>query len=330
VLRLPVSRNPGILRILAEHFYIPALARRAEAAFSLDYLLPLLPLRARRTVVTVHDILPLQQKPAGYPVEASALRHRYYCLAIEHALKAADTVIADSRYVASTIADLFPSAAKRTAVVPLGIDHDRFCPGGGCERIRMVREAYGLPREFYLFVGRLCLNKNLRIIAEAYASGYLPGRLKLPVVVVGADRNGNKGNPTLKRIECLGVGKYFHLVGYLPDTDLPAVYAAAQALIHPAWHEGFGFPPLEAMACGTPVVASNQTAVPEVVGDAAVLVDPGSPRSLARALECVNDPKRRSEMIGRGIQRAARFTWERTAEMTASAVCGQCSNDAVA
>lgn len=330
VMRLPVSRNPGILRILAEHLYIPVLARHTEAIFSLDYLLPLLPVGGRRTVVTVHDVLPLQQKPAGYPVEANALRHRYYCLAIEHALKAADTVITDSRYVASTIADLFPHAAKRTSVIPLGIDHDRFRPPEARERIRKVCEAYELPREFYLFVGRLCLNKNLRIIAEAYASGYVPNRWMLPVVVVGADRGGNEDNPTLKRIERLGVGKYFHLVGYLPDTDLPAVYGAAKALIHPAWHEGFGFPPLEAMACGTPVVASNQTAIPEVVGDAAVLVDPGSPHSLARALECVNDPKRRSEMIDRGIQRAARFSWQRTAEMTAAAVCGQCGNGSAA
>jgi len=81
--------------------------------------------------------------------------------AIEHALKAADTVITDSRYVAAEIADLFPPAAKRTSVIPLGIDHDRFRPGSARQRIRMVREAYELPGEFYLFVGHLCLNKNL-------------------------------------------------------------------------------------------------------------------------------------------------------------------------
>ena len=327
VVRLPVSRNPGILRILAEHLYIPTLARHAEATFYLDYLPPLLPVGARRTVVTVHDVLPLQQKTAGYPVEANAMRHHYYCLAIEHALKAADMVITDSRYAASTIATLFPPAEKRISVIPLGIDHERFRPPETGERIRKVREAYGLPREFYLFVGRLCLNKNLRIIAEAYASGYVPNRWMLPVVVAG--RDGREGNPTLKRVECLGVGKYFQFAGYLPDADLPAVYAAARALIHPAWHEGFGFPPLEAMACGTPVVASNQTAILEVVGDAAVLVDPGSPHSLGRALERVNDPERRTEMIDRGIERAARFSWQRTAEMTAAAVCGQSGNGSV-
>ena len=330
ILRLPVSRNPGILRILAEHLYIPALGRRTDVIVSLDYLLPLLPVGAQRTVVTVHDVLPLQQKPAGYPIEANSVRHYYYCLAIEHAIKAAELVITDSQFIASQIGGLLPATAERISVIPLGIDHERFRPTRAREEIRRVRETYGLPEQFYLFVGRLCLNKNLRLIAEAYASRSVSHRWMLPVVVVGAKRNGNEGNPTLERIERLGVGRYFHFAGYLPDADLPAVYAAARALIHPAWHEGFGFPPLEAMACGTPVVAANRTAIPEVVGDAALLVDPGSGDSLAQALERVNDQDTRSQLIERGIERAAQYSWHRTAEMTAAVACGQSRNGSAA
>jgi len=249
------------------------------------------------------------------------VRHYYYCLAIERAIKAADFLITDSQFIASQIAGLFPSAAERISVIPLGIDHERFHPFRSPAEIQRVRETYELPDQFYLFVGRLCLNKNLRIIADAYASGCLANQWMLPVVVTGVKRKGNEGNATLELIDRKGVGGYFHFVGYVPDADLPTLYAVARALIHPAWHEGFGFPPLEAMACGAPVVAANKTAIPEVVGDAALLVDPGSPESLAQALERVNEEGTRRQMIERGIKRAAKYSWQRTAEMTAGVVC---------
>jgi glycosyltransferase involved in cell wall biosynthesis len=321
VARLPVSRNPGVIRILAEHLYIPALGRRADVAVSLDYLLPLFPIGADRTSVVVQDVLPLQQKQGVYPVETNVLRHRYYCLAIEATIKAANLLIANSQFTASEIAAIFPAASGRISVVPLGIDHERFRPLCASAEIDRVREVYSLPDQFYLFVGSLSLNKNLRTIVDSYASGYLAKQWMLPVVVVGASRKGNKGNATLELMDQKGVASYFHFLGYLPDADLPALYAAARALIHPAWHEGFGFPPLEAMACGTPVVASNQAAIPEVVGDSALLVDPGSTESLAQALERVNEGGLRRQLIERGIKRAAKYSWQQTAEMTAAAVC---------
>jgi glycosyltransferase involved in cell wall biosynthesis len=290
-------------------------------AVSLDHLLPLLPVGAGQTLVVVHDVLPLQQKQGVYPVETNILRLWYYCLSIEATIRAADILVANSQFTASQIAALFPAAAERISVVPLGIDHERFQPPGATAEIQRVRGTYGLPDQFYLFVGSLSLNKNLRIIADTYASGCLAEQCMLPVVVVGVSRKGNEGNPTLELIDRKGVGRFFHFLGYLPDADLPALYAAARALIHPAWHEGFGFPPLEAMACGTPVVASNKAAIPEVVGDSALLVDPGSPESLAQALVRVNEDGTRRQLIERGVKRAAKYSWQQTAEMTAAVVC---------
>jgi glycosyltransferase involved in cell wall biosynthesis len=159
------------------------------------------------------------------------------------------------------------------------------------------------------------------LIVDAYSSGDLPKQYMLPVVLVGPSRNDDPSNPTLQLIDRKGIGEYFQFLGYIPDAHLRVLYVTARALIHPAWHEGFGLPPLEAMACGTPVIASNTTAVPEVVGDAALPIDPSSPESLAQALQCVADDAIRKQLIERGLKRAAAYTWQRTAEMMAKAIC---------
>jgi glycosyltransferase involved in cell wall biosynthesis len=112
----------------------------------------------------------------------------------------------------------------------------------------------------------------------------------------------------------------FLFIGRVRDEDLPALYAAARVLIYPSHHEGFGLPPLEAMACGTPVIASNRTSLPEVTGDAGLLIDPTDPEALLRALEQVNDERVRIELVHRGLDRAKSFSWERTATRLAGVV----------
>ena len=320
VVRLPVSRNPGILRILAENIYIPALSFRTDVAVALDHRFPLVPVRGGRTLVVVHDVFPLQQRAGEFPTDTNTLRRWHYSLAIRRAIKAADILVADSEFTASKIARFF-EAAERISVIPLGIDHERFHPPSETGEIERLRSFYRLPPQFYLFVGSLSFHKNLRLIVETYSSGDLPRQYMLPVVLVGASRNEDPSNPTVQLIDCKGIREYFQFLGYIPDTDLPALYGAARALIHPAWHEGFGLPPLEAMACGTPVIASNRTAIPEVVGDAALLIEPGSSESLARALHSVNDEDMRRQLIARGLKRAAGYSWQRTAEMTAQVIC---------
>jgi len=320
LVRLPVSRNPGILRILAEHVYIPALSLRADVTVALDHRLPLAPVKAGRTVVVVHDVLPLQQKAGEFPTDTNAVRRWQYSLTLTRAIKAADVLVADSEFTASQIARFFP-ATQRISVIPLGIDHERFQPFHGAQEIELLRRLYGLPAQFYLFVGSLSFHKNLRLIVDAYSSGDLPKQYMLPVVLVGPSRTDDPSNPTLQLIDRKGIGEYFQFLGYIPDAHLPVLYATARALIHPAWQEGFGLPPLEAMACGTPVIASNRTAVPEVVGDAALPIDPSSPESLAQALQWVTDEAIRKQLIERGFKRAAAYTWQRTAEMMAKAIC---------
>jgi glycosyltransferase involved in cell wall biosynthesis len=319
VVRLPVSRSPGIIRILAEHAYIPALGFRTDVTIALDHRFPLLPVKCGRTLVVVHDVFPLQQRAGDFPIETNIVRRWHYCLTIERAIKAADILVAVSAFTASQIARFFAATAERISVIPPGIDHERFHPPAGAEEIERLRSFYRLPAQFYLFVGGLSFNKNLRLIVDTYSAGGLAGQYMLPVVVVGPSRNPS--NPTVQLIERNGIGEYFKFLGYVPDADLPVLYGAARALIHPSWHEGFGFPPIEAMACGTPVIASNRTAIPEVVGDAALLIDPGSQESLAEALREVNDESIRKGLVARGLERVKLFSWERTAQQIAELVC---------
>lgn len=316
---MPVSRNPGILRMLAENLYMPALSFRADVAVALDHRLPLVPVKVGRTLVVVHDVFPLHQRAGDFPADGNTLRRWHYPLTITRAIKAADVPVANSQFTASQIARFFP-AAERISVVPLGIDHERFHPPHETGEIERLRRFYALPAQFYPFVGSLSFHRNLRLIVDTYSSGDLSQQYMLPVVLVGASQNDDPSNPTVQLIDRKGIGKYFQFLGYVPDADLPPPYATARALIHPAWNEGFGLPPLEAMACGTPVIASNRTSLPEVVGDAALLIEPGSPESLAQALRSVSDEEMRKQLIERGLKRAAGYSWQRTAEMTAEQI----------
>jgi glycosyltransferase involved in cell wall biosynthesis len=140
------------------------------------------------------------------------------------------------------------------------------------------------------------------------------------VVVTSGRPARTRGYRALQLIEEGRIGHLFQFAGHIADEDLPAIYSMATALLHPSLYEGFGLPPLEAMACGTPVVASDRTALPEVIGDAGILIDPTSPDSLLGALRSLNDPATRREMVESGLKRAGQFSWEQTGEELAKEI----------
>ena len=156
--------------------------------------------------------------------------------------------------------------------------------------------------------------KNLRRLLEACELLWRAGEHR-PLVVVGARLRKHGGiNETLTRP---GLERRVVFTGYVPEADLPALYSAADLFVFPSLYEGFGLPPLEAMACGTPVVCSNSSSLPEVVGDAAVTVDPYDVEALAQAMHRVlSDANLRDELRAKGLARTAQFTWERTARET--------------
>jgi len=177
------------------------------------------------------------------------------------------------------------------------------------------RRQKGLPQEFLLHVGTLEPRKNLALLLRAYARLRAAGGDQPPLILAGA--KGWMWESLFSQVEHLGIGDSVHFQGYVSSEELPLWYNAAACFVYPSLCEGFGLPPLEAMACGTPVVSSNAASLPEVVGNAGLLLDPldeeGWSHEMARVL---SGAELRKELADRGQDRARRFSWGRAAEET--------------
>ncbi len=187
-------------------------------------------------------------------------------------------------------------------------------------RLDALRAKYRLPEEFVLFVGTLEPRKNLERLIRAVAEVHRRGR-PIPLVLVGASgwhMDGRRGRPGLRvLVRELGLEPYIHYLGYVPTTDLPILLSLATVFAFPSLYEGFGLPAVEAMACGAPTLTSRNTAMDEVCGDAAYLVDPYSLDDIADGLEHLfNDPETRQCLSRRAVAQARLYSWERAATET--------------
>lgn len=263
-------------------------------------------LSTARTVVTVHD-LAFERYPEHYP----AMRRRYLSAMTRLSVRRAKRVIAVSEATRTDLVELYGLPRERIAVAPNGIDA-RFRPQGA-EEVAAFRHQHCLPQRFLLFVGTLQPRKNLDGLIRAM--GTLRDRMDWPLIVGGG--TGWMHDSIQRAVKQQNVRERVRFVGYLPPDDLPLWYSAASIVVVPSYYEGFGLPALEAMACGTPVVASSASSLPEVVGDAGILVNPKRPRTIASGiLELIENEARREELTARGIERAKQFSWHRTARET--------------
>ncbi len=321
-LRLPAAQRNSLLRLLAEQLYIPYVSWGADCFLSLDSAFPLVPIKAKRKLGVIHDIHVILHRASReeYPEDYTWQYKAWGSRATKRIVKTADRIITVSHSVARELQSFLGVAADRILPIHHGVDHDRFRPFDDPAPVESVRKRYALPESFYLFVGPYSRKKNLRLIVEAYGAGELRPDVFLPVVVVGDTRRSSRYAATLALVEATGHADLFRFLGFVPDDDLPALYGAARALLYPSLYEGFGLPALEAMACGTPVVTSNRSSLPEVVGDAALLVDPTQPASLVRALDQLSNEGVRQDLIARGLKHAQKFSWRHTAEAMAEAI----------
>jgi glycosyltransferase involved in cell wall biosynthesis len=178
--------------------------------------------------------------------------------------------------------------------------------------VTAVRARLELPERYFLFVGTFEPRKNLPGLMVAFSQ--LRARLPNAPDLVLAGRRGWLFDEIFRKADDLRLGKSVRWVENVPDADLPAVYNGAAALVLPSFYEGFGFPPLEAMACGIPTIVSNRASLPEVVGDTGLLIDPDQPEELAEALfRAATDAEFRQQSGEAGQARAQQFTWENTA-----------------
>ena len=212
---------------------------------------------------------------------------------------------------------------EKVVVAPCAAD-PIFQPVHDAARLAAVRERYGTVENFILCVGNLQPRKNLKTLVDAYVRLRRAGATRHKLVLVG--RHVWLYDETFAPARASGIADELIFTGYMPDEDLVALYNAAELFVYPSIFEGFGLPPLEAMACGTPVVTSNTSALPEVVGEAALTVDPLDAEALATAMAAVlGNAGLRTWLGAQGLKRAAAFSWETTArtilEVYRHAVC---------
>jgi glycosyltransferase involved in cell wall biosynthesis len=297
----PFERLDGGLPLLhpAEPLWLTAtLARRRPGVFySPGFNAP--PTCPVPFVFTLFDLIHLH-----VPEESGAGKRLYYRLHVKPAVRRARAVLTGSEYSRAQIAEWSGVDPERVVVIGAAAG-DAFTPEGE------VHHA-GFP--YLLYVGNYKPHKNLARLVRAFAG--LRHDTSLRLVLAGP------AEPELLGLaQTVGVADRLVFLAQVPDERLPALYRGAVALVFPSLHEGFGLPPLEAMACGTPVVSSTATSLPEVVGAAAVAVDPFDVESIAAGIDAVvGDERLRRELSARGLEQAARFSWDETARRTLQAL----------
>ncbi len=321
--RAPFSGRSRMARVLWEHLVLPGVLRRdgVDVLHGPGYVLPWrCPVPA---VVSLHDVIALVR-----PDLCTRSNAWHYRLVVPHSASQAALVIVHSQHTRGEVEGL-GIPGERLRVIPLGV-RPAFRRVTDASRLADVRARYGLPPRYFVCVGNIEPKKNLWGAIDAFGSYARSGGPVAGLVVAG-----QRGwvPPLFDRLLAESdVRDRVLALGYVPDDDLPALYSASEALLFPSLYEGTGLPPLEAMACGTPVICSDRAALPETVGDAAITLSmeddlfqeplygrmpfafvPGMAEAMRRVAE---DREFRDELVARGFERAAQFTWDRHARET--------------
>src|SRR5690606_25195363 len=281
---------------------------RATLLHEPHYVLPPLVTRTR-TVVTIHDCIHLRF-PQYLPNRAALA---YARTQMGSAARRAHHVVTVSEASKRDILHFFPDVQpEKITVIYNGID-ERFAEPPPPDAMQRVAERYQLQGRFLLYVGNVKPHKNLeRLLAAFHLVRQTPGLDDLRLVMIGDEIS--RYSALRRAVHRNNLHKYVRFLGFLPDHMLPIVYRLASVFVFPSLYEGFGLPPLEAMASGTPVVTSNVSSLPEVTGDAAILVDPLSVEAIADGIRRVlTDRELADALRSRGLARAREFSWERAA-----------------
>ena len=308
-----ISRDVILIPLWLQ-FLLPYLCRRVglDVYYHTGSIWPLMPFRlAKRQLVFIHDVIPLMFPECYY-------KHTVYYYRLSRAtnLNSYDRIIVNSETTKKDLIMHLGVPEERILVTLLGRD-ERFVPIDDTSRSQVVREKYSLPESYLLFAGTLEPRKNISRLLEAFAQGRTRDVLKLVIT-------GKKGwlyKEIFEKVKRLNLEERVMFTGFVDDDDLPYLYSMARLFVYPSLYEGFGLPVLEAMSCGVPVITSNVSSMREVVGEAAVLVDPVEVEALAQSIdEVALSDSTHDRLCQASLVRAKEFTWERTARQTLGAL----------
>ncbi len=279
--------------------------KRTDVSCFFNFTVP--PFARGKKVVVIYDTV-----IRDFPETMSFKTKLVLSAELKRSIKRADKIVTISEFSKSRIMLHYGVSGDKIAVVPCGIRSDLFNPSYSGEQVSEAKKRYNITGEYLLYLGTLEPRKNIERLVESYAR-LRSEKPDCPALVIA----GGKGwlyDPIFERVKSLGVEDSVIFTGYVRDEDVPPLMKGALCFCFPSLYEGFGMPPLEAMACGTPVITSDCSSLPEVVGNAAVTVDPYSVDELYGALKRVTeDPSLREELSRRGIERSGKFSWEKSA-----------------
>jgi glycosyltransferase involved in cell wall biosynthesis len=299
-------RTPAHHRLETAALSIELLPHRLDLFHSPDFIPPRF--GARRFVITVHDLAFLR-----YPDFLTAESRRYYNGQIAYAVRHAHAISADSRATQADLINLLDVPPEKITVIPLGLDA-AFHPRPEAEFAATLAR-FNLPRGYMLFVGTFEPRKNVPALLRAFAQLRADWPEAPPLVLVG--NTGWLFEDAMRLAHELRLDAHLRRLENVSEADLPALYCAAGVCVLPSHYEGFGFPVLEAMGCGTPVVYANTSSLPELAGEAGLPIEPDDVNALADALHrALTDSALRADLIRRGLDQAKTFTWENTARAT--------------
>lgn len=257
------------------------------------------------SVTTVHDVIPF-----SFPGVSTTLDTLIYKRWLPFALRRMTGILTVSHASKADIIKYMHSPAEKIHVIHGGVD-ESYQPAEAAD-IERVREKYNLPTPYLLYVGSVEERKNLKRILEAYVTLKQNG-LPQQMVIVGPQKW--KYHEIMEAVNANNVADTVHFTGYVEDEDLPIIYSGADVFVYPSLYEGFGLPPLEAMAAGVPVITSNVSSLPEVVGDAGMAIDPYDVGALADAMQqLLTDEGLRATFREKGLERAKSFSWQRSGD----------------
>lgn len=304
-----ISKTPGVNKIV-EYFAYPFIVKKEVIKNNvkhvtrqdLAFLLELIDLK--KTIVTCHDIIPVAYYHTQNPVWKLNAK----------GLRKAEKIITVSEFSKNDIIKHIRYPEDKIEIIPPAVDHNLYYQN----RNKSILKKYGIKEDekVILYVGAEEPRKNIQVLISSFNK--LKSKIpQIKLLKVGTPNYLRVREKLLKQIESLNLQKDVIFAGYVPESELAKIYNAVDLFVFPSLYEGFGIPPLEAMACGTPVITSNSSSLPEVVGDAAIIIDPYDANKFAEEMyEVLTEDGLREEMIRKGLDRSKMFSWEKAARKT--------------